>query len=76
VDDPIDAPNGMGSIEPLLVKHFAGLDTSNDRNFEGDPAKTIRNFMNYNTGGSNPTCTFNSLARCHNTDEHKDGKTW
>ena len=55
----------------LAGGHFAGLDTPG---FEGDPALTLRNDLNYDTGRQ--TCTFGSLSRCHNTDTHRSGENW
>jgi len=68
LSDPVE-----GSIELLSDNHFVGLDTSQ---LEGDPAKTIRNYMNYNTSVPQPTCTFGALSRCHDTDKHKNPIKW
>lgn len=67
-DDPVDRSSNS-SPEQLSVKHFAGLDTNS---FEGDPDRTIRNYMNYN--GS--SCAFGRLGRCHNTNAHSTGENW
>ena len=72
VNDPVSDPVD-GSVEPLTLNHFAGLDTIA---FEGDPSRTIRHYMNYNTAVPQPTCTFGPLARCHGTNEHNSPTRW
>jgi predicted CxxxxCH...CXXCH cytochrome family protein len=66
--DPVE-----GSVQPLYVSHFVGLDTSG---LEGDPGDTIRKFMNYTAGASQPSCTFGRFTRCHGTSEHESPKRW
>ena len=62
-----------GSTEPLDVNHFESLDTAA---LDRDPARTMRNFMNVDTSGSRPSCSFDRLTRCHDTGDHIERKTW